>query len=282
MRNKLHGMALAVASAGVLLLPGCQPSGEEALVRGDRELQAGRPQEAIQHFELAASKLPTEGQVWNRLGLAYHAAGRLPDAQKAYLRALEFNRNLFDVRFNLGELLLELNQPREAEAEFRTYLNASSDNARNPDAWRGVGLALQAQRQYPNAEIALANATRLNPQDGDAWNALGLVRVQARKPREAYQAFQQAAQASPELASARLNLAVTAHQSFNDRRTALGHYRDFLTLQTSGPEADSVRAVVQDLEIKLGLVRPPPPPPPPQPPTQNTTPITPYAIMYKR
>jgi tetratricopeptide (TPR) repeat protein len=266
MRNKLHGMALAVASAGVLLLPGCQPSGEEALVRGDRELQAGRPQEAIQHFELAASKLPTEGQVWNRLGLAYHAAGRLPDAQKAYLRALEFNRNLFDVRFNLGELLLELNQPREAEAEFRTYLNASTDNARNPDAWRGVGLALQAQRQYPNAEIALANATRLNPQDGDAWNALGLVRVQARKPREAYQAFQQAAQAAPELASARLNLAVTAQQSFNDRRAALGHYRDFLTLQSSGPEADSVRAVVEDLEIKLGLVRPPAPVTPTNPP----------------
>lgn len=285
MRFTFQSPAAAVAVAAVLLFPGCQPSGPEALARGDRELQAGRTQEAIRLLELAASKLPADGQVWNRLGLAYHAAGRLQDAQKAYLRALEFDRNLFDVRFNLGELYLEQGMPREAEAEFRIYLNASTDHARNPDAWRGVGRALHGQRQYPNAEVALGNAVRLNPKDADAWNGLGLVRTQTRRYREAYQAFQQAAQLAPDLASARLNMAVTAHQHLNDRRTGLQHYRDFLTLQPGGPEADAVRQVVQDLEIKLGLVRPEPPtaaptnPPPAlvstsRPPTQVATPTT--------
>lgn len=266
MRFKFQSPAAAVAVAAVLLFPGCQPSGPEALARGDRELQAGRTQEAIRLLELAASKLPAEGQVWNRLGLAYHAAGRLQDAQKSYLRALEFDRNLFDVRFNLGELYLEQGLAREAEAEFRIYLNASTDHARNPDAWRGVGLALHGQRQYPNAEVALGNAVRLNPKDAEAWNGLGLVRTQTRRYREAYQAFQQAAQLAPDLASARLNLAVTAHQHLNDRRGGLQHYRDFLTLQPGGPEADAVRQVIQDLEIKLGLVRIEPPPAPTNPP----------------
>lgn len=259
MRSAFQGPVLASALAGLLLLPGCQPSGEQALIDGDKALQAGQTDAAITAFELAATKLPTNGEVWNRLGLAYHAAGRLQEAHKAYLRALEFNRNLFDVRFNLGELHLELGQFREAAAEYRTYLNASADNARNPDAWRGIGLALQALRQFQDAETALSNATRLDSADPEAWNALGLVRIQNRRPREAYQAFLQAAQAAPDFPPARLNLAVTAQQHFNDRRTALGHYRDFLTLQPSGPEADAVRATVQDLEVRLGLARPPQP-----------------------
>jgi len=273
MRAIFQGTA-AVAVAGLLLLPGCQPSGPEALAQGDRELQAGRTEEAIQLLELAATKLPTEAQVWNRLGLAYHAAGRTSDAHKAYRRALEFNRNLFDVRFNLGVLLLEQGLAREAEAEYRTYLNASPDNARNPDAWRGVGLALLAQKQYANAETALRNAVQLDARDAEAWNGLGLVRIQLRRHREAYQAFQQAAQTAPDLASARLNLAVTAHQHFNDRRTALQHYRDFLVLQPAGPESDAVRQVVQDIEVKLGLVRAEPPPIPTNTPPATGTAIT--------
>jgi len=247
-----------IALTAVLLFAGCQPSGPEALQRGDAALRAGNSAEAIRLLELAATKLPTDAEVWNRLGLAYHDAGRTTEAQKAYLRALEFNRNLFDVHFNLGELLLEQSLFREAEARYRTYLNASPDNARNADAWRGVGLALQAQRQNANAEVALNNAVQLDPADAVAWNALGLARIQSRKTREAFDAFQRASKADPNLASARLNLAVTAHQHLGDRRAALQHYRDFLNLQSQGPEADAARIAVRDLEIRLGLVRPEP------------------------
>ncbi len=247
-----------IATAALLLLSGCRPSGPEALRRGDAELRAGRVAEAIRLLETAATQLPADAEVWNRLGMAYHAAGRLPEAEKAYLRALEFNRNLFDVRFNLGELRLEQGAAREAEAEFRTYLNAAPENARNSDAWRGVGLALAAQRQHVAAEVALNNSVRLNSADAEAWNALGITRSALRKPREAQDAFQQAARLDPNLASARLNLGVNAQQQLNDRRAALQHYRDFLSLQPDGPESDAVRKVVADLEVRLGLVRPEP------------------------
>jgi tetratricopeptide (TPR) repeat protein len=248
-----------IGVAALLLLSGCRPSGPEALRRGDAELRAGRTAEAIRFLEQAASLLPADAEVWNRLGMAYHAAGRLPEAEKAYLRALEFNRNLFDVRFNLGELRLEQGAAREAEAEFRTYLNASAENARNPDAWRGVGLALAAQRQHVAAEVAFNNAVRFNPADSAAWNAFGMTRIALRKPREAYEAFQQAVRLDPGLASAHLNLAVTAQQQLNDRRAALQHYRDFLSIQPSAPNADAVRKVVDELEVRLGIVRPEPP-----------------------
>ncbi len=258
---------IAVGATVALLLAGCQPSGPEALVRGDQELQAGHPAEAIRLLELAATKLPTDAQTWNHLGLAYHAAGRLNDAQKAYLRALNFNRNLADVQYNLGELHVDFGNGREAEAAFRAYLNASPDNARHPGAWRGLGQSLVLQRQFASAETAFGNILRIDPNDADAWNRLGLARVQIRHYRDAYQAFGQAARLDPTLASAHLNLGVTAQQYLGDRKAALQHYRDYLA--SNPADADAVRRTVHELEVKLGLVRPEVPPAP-----TNTPPAT--------
>ena len=241
------GMGMALLSAG------CKPSGRESLLRGDAALQAGRSAEAVAWLERAAQLLPSEAEAWNRLGLAYHQAGRLDEAAKAYGRALQFNRDLFDVHFNLGELLLEQGRHHDADASFRTYLNASQDNARNAAAWRGLGLALQAQRQHPAAETALGNATRLDPSDALAWNALGVSRVQLRKPRDAQAALLKATQIDPQLAAARLNLAVVLHQHLSSPRDALAQYQAFLQLQPDGPEADSARVAVRDLSIRLGL-----------------------------
>ncbi len=257
-----------------LVLAGCQPSGPEALLRGDRELQAGHANEAVRLLELAATKLPTDARVWNHLGLAYHAANRLPEARKSYLRALNFDRNLSEAQFNLGEVHLELGSPREAESAFRAYLNAQPENARNPAAWRDLGQALYAEHQYPAAENALGSLLRLDARDADGWNILGLVRVQLHRPREAYQAFGEAVRLDPKLASAHLNLAVTAQQYLGDRRAALQHYRDYLAFHPA--DSDAIQRVVHDLELKLGLARPETPPatnspPPVAPPVLRPT-----------
>ncbi len=249
LHRRLGGLSIGTA----LLVAGCKPSGQESLLRGDAALNAGQPVEAIQWLERAAELLPSDAEVWNRLGLAYHQAGRLDEASKAYGRSLHFNRDLFDVHFNLGELLLEQGRHREADASFRTYLNASADHSRNAAAWRGLGLALQGQRQHPTAEAALANAVRLDPSDALAWNALGVSKVQLRKPRDAQAAFQKAAQLDPQLATARLNLAIVLQQYLANPREALAQYQAFLQLQGDGPEADSARVAVRDLSIRLGL-----------------------------
>ena len=251
--SALHRCLGGLSIGTALLVAGCKPSGQESLLRGDAALNAGQPVEAIQWLERAAELLPSDAEVWNRLGLAYHQAGRLDEASKAYGRSLHFNRDLFDVHFNLGELLLEQGRHREADASFRTYLNASADHSRNAAAWRGLGLALQGQRQHPTAEAALANAVRLDPSDALAWNALGVSKVQLRKPREAQAAFQKAGQLDPQLATARLNLAIVLQQYLANPREALAQYQAFLQLQGDGPEADSARVAVRDLSIRLGL-----------------------------
>lgn len=260
------GTRLAACAVIALLLAGCQPSGPEALLRGDQELQAGHPAEAVRLLELAATKLPSDARAWNHLGLAYHAAGRLGDAQKAYLRALNFDRNLAEVQYNLGQLHLDLGNGRDAETAFRAFLAASPENARNAGVWSGLGQALYLQRQYAQSETAFGNVLHIDPNDADVWNRLGLARVQLRHFREAYLSFGQAVRLDPKLAQAHLNLGVTAQQYLGDRRAALQHYRDYLALNPA--DADGVRRNVHDLELKLGLVRPDAPPAP-----TNTPPI---------
>lgn len=247
----------AAVLASALVLAGCQPSGQESLLRGDAALQAGQSEEAIRWLERAARLLPAEAEAWNRLGLAYHHASRLDDAEKAYQRALHFNRDLFDAHFNLGELHLEQGRHRDAEAAFRTYLNASQANTQNPDAWRGLGLAFQAQRQHANADVALGNATRLNSSDPLAWNALGVTRLQLKRHRDAHAAFVNATKLDPQLAAAQLNLAIVLHHYLANPRDALPRYQAFLSLQPGAPEAAQAQAAVRDLSIRLGLVAPP-------------------------
>lgn len=236
--------------AAVLLAAGCQPHGPEALRRGDELLRAGKATEAVPMLERAATELSEDPRAWNFLGLAYHAAGRPAEAQKAYLRALRENRDFFDAHYNLGSLYVEQGDWAEAERSLRTFLA--------PDANRGHAVAThllgQAQlqlRKHDDAERTLAIAVKLAPKDADVWNDLGLVHSGKRRFANARQYFAWAVKLDPRHAAARLNLAVTAQQ-LGDKRGALQTYREYLALAPAAPDAEGIRAVIRQLEAQTG------------------------------
>jgi Flp pilus assembly protein TadD len=80
------GIALGLLLAGCASLEGArlQRSGLAALDRGDT-------QRAIADLEQAAARVPQASDVQNHLGLAYAAAGRSADAERAFRRALELD-----------------------------------------------------------------------------------------------------------------------------------------------------------------------------------------------
>jgi tetratricopeptide (TPR) repeat protein len=55
---------------------------------GTQALDAGDSGRAVTDLEQAAALLPEASEVQNHLGLAYHAAGRLGDAELAFRRAV--------------------------------------------------------------------------------------------------------------------------------------------------------------------------------------------------
>ncbi|MEI6355694.1 MAG: tetratricopeptide repeat protein [Verrucomicrobiota bacterium] len=236
--------------AAVLFAAGCQPHGPEALSRGDELLRAGKATEAVPMLERAATELSEDPRAWNFLGLAYHAAGRPAEAQKAYLRALRANRDFFDAHYNLGALYVEQGEWAEAERSLRTFL-APDANHGHPVAYHLLGQAQLQLRKHDDAERSLAFAVKLAPKDADVWNDLGLVQSGKRRFANARQYFAWAVKLDPRHAASRLNLAVTAQQ-LGDKRGALQTYREYLALAPAAPDAVGIRAVIRQLEAQTG------------------------------
>ncbi len=268
---KLVGLAM--------LLAGCAPSGPGALREGQRLIAEGKYPQAIEKLKAATVLLGgTNAQAWNDLGLAYHHAGDLAEAQQAYQRALSLDHDLSQARFNLGCLWLTQNKPEAAKSEFTAY---TLHWPKAPEGFLKLGTAQLRAREPAAAEKSFNEALRLRPQDPEALNGLGLALLARGQPTEAARSFERALQQQPNYPPALLNLAIVAHQYLRDRALALQKYREYLALKPPPANADALAATVLQLEQELNpparraptnaSARLGPAPPPPKPAATNVT-----------
>ena len=83
--TRVMALLLALAPA----LGGCASIEAARLYRsGTAALDEGAPERAVADLERAASLAPQASEVQNHLGLAYAAAGRPGDAERAFRRAI--------------------------------------------------------------------------------------------------------------------------------------------------------------------------------------------------
>jgi len=238
--------SVSLAALG-LLLAGCGPSGERALVEGDRLLQAGKAAEAVPLLERAAHDLPQNGPALNHLGLAYHATGRTNDARRAYLLALEVDRNRIEATRNLAVTHLERGEWLEAEKGLRAYLLA------HPGDTDVLGILAQLQFQagrWDDAERSLAAIQPPQALGADGWNTRGVLLLRKRRFNDALKCFQYALSLDPTANTPRYNLGVT-HQLQGDRRSAAAHYRQWLAGNPGTPQAAIVREWIRQWETPL-------------------------------
>src|SRR5258708_5039780 len=60
---------------------GCAPPGPKALIQGEKLIHKAKYTQAIEKLKLATTLIPTNAQAWNYLGLAYHHAGQIDEAE---------------------------------------------------------------------------------------------------------------------------------------------------------------------------------------------------------
>lgn len=241
--------------AGLLcagFLAGCRPPGPQALVDGRRLLDAGQTARAIARLQTATQLLGTNAQVWNDLGVAYHQAGQMTNAESAYRRALATNPDLLAIHLNLGTLLFQLGRINDAKSELTTYALRQPND---PVGLQRLALAEVHLRETANAEQHARKAVQLDAQSPESWNTLGLAQLQRGRARDAAQSFAAAVKARRDFASALLNLAVVNQQYLGDRAAALKWYEAYLSLRPPPDDAAAVREVIKQLQLELTPAR---------------------------
>ncbi|MEN9572677.1 MAG: hypothetical protein RL514_532 [Verrucomicrobiota bacterium] len=246
------------------LLAACTPPGPRALLTGERLIAEGKFNEALAPLTEATLQLPRNAQAWNHLGLASHHAGRPNDALRAYRKALEVDVNLAPARFNLGCLLLEINQPGAAANEFAAYTLAQPKAV---DGWLKRGRAELLARQFDAADKSYRAALALNPKQPEVWNTLGIVQVFRAPPRfaDAFFAFNSGIQHQATYAPALFNAALVSHfylplRPVDQRPFALEKYKTFLSLNPAVDNLETIQRVVAHLETQLSPNKPQPKP----------------------
>ncbi|HEY0550909.1 MAG TPA: tetratricopeptide repeat protein, partial [Verrucomicrobiae bacterium] len=251
-KNLRRKAAFLLMVAALALQPGCTPPGPRALLSGDELLRKGKPLEAVEKLRRATELLPGDPRAWNLLGLAYHRSGQPALAVQAYRHALAKDQsNVVAVaHYNLGCLLLEQNRAAEAADELRSYTLITNSMG-------GLVKLASAQmrlRQLDAAERTVHSALRLEPKNAEALNSLGVIHAYRNQRDAAQTRFTSALATNPKYSSALLNSALLAQQVPAMKPVALQRYREFLAVQPRGPQADTVKLLVRQLEAELAPV----------------------------
>ena len=163
--------------------------------------------------ELLAIRRPWRGPVapldWFHRGMIAEEEGQLDAAIHAYERSLE-EYDGAEVRFNLGNVLFQLERYAEAAKSFR--------------------VAVEKEPDYV-----------------EAWNNLGNVQGELGLASEAQGSYQRALAVAPDYADAHFNLAETL-QTSGDLEGAKHHWREYLARDPQSRWADEVRARLDELE----------------------------------
>jgi tetratricopeptide (TPR) repeat protein len=180
----------------------------------------------------------------NHLGLAYHATGKTNEARRAYLRALEIDRNRIEATYNLAITHLERGELLEAEKGLRAYLVAHPTDAA---VWEVLAQVQFQSGRWDDAERSFATIQPAGAISADGWNTRGLLSLRKRRFKDAANCFQYAVSLDPAAATPLYNLGVT-HQLQGDRRSAAAQYRRWLTLSPGAPQSAAVQELIRQWE----------------------------------
>jgi len=190
--------------------------------------------EAVQALRKAATLQPANEENWLNLTRELMEAGRFADAISATQEGIAANPKSYALQLRLGATQLAAGKYPEAEASFRTLVNASDPlptsyvglaqvllrEGRAEDAAAVLtqaeqiigphfllsyflGLSLDRAGKRPQAAAAFRDAIRLDPNSAEAHLGLGKSELAAGQVNEAIAELQQVVRLSPENVQAR-------------------------------------------------------------------------------
>ncbi len=223
---------------------------------------------AIRYFDEALEAAPNLQRARYKLAQVFFAQG---NRDKARLHAQTVLQAVPDHE-RAKSLLQQIDPPEpvveaaadapteEADAAAATGVEAS-DNAAAPgesetekpekkeQTYEQVIAAAERLRQSDQARRALKfyeRAAEMEPDDPDAQTGIGWCYIDLEEPAFAISSFKRALTLAPRLTDAHMGLA-EAYRMKGMKRDAIKHYREYLDILPSGPEAQVARRMIEQL-----------------------------------
>jgi Flp pilus assembly protein TadD len=177
---------------------------EQAAVQGLAKeaidaMRAGREDEAIQKFNEIVTKVPTCGDCYYNLGVAYSKKMQYAEAEAAFQKVLSINPNSGDAYTGLANLYnaqKKFDQAAQASAK-AAELSAAGGGAGSAEAQYNQGVILWNAGKFAEAKVQFENAVKADPKMAMAHYQLGMANLNLGQVAEARAAFEQYLQADP-------------------------------------------------------------------------------------
>jgi tetratricopeptide (TPR) repeat protein len=151
---------------------------------------AERHMDAIAEYEAAIKLAPNEPRLHEELGTEYRLAGKLPEAEQAYLRELEIDPENISAQYKLGVLAIESGDPARGKSLIEGALRVKPDLRHSE---YNLGRAEMLLGNDAAAAQHLERATSAAGSDSDvveqSWYQLGIVYRRLHRTEEAQQAM---------------------------------------------------------------------------------------------
>jgi len=171
--------------------------------------KAGRLRQAEQAYLQVADKHPNHADTIHMLGVIAHQKGNHAKAVDLIERAIALNGGNAAYYSNLGVALRSLNRLPEAAEKLRQAVRVDPDY---PAARKNLGVTLREMSCPEQAEEHLRAAVKMAPDDAGNCKGLGALLMDMGKAAEAAELFARAARLAPQDAEVQNNLGVALNE----------------------------------------------------------------------
>uniref|UniRef100_A0A1I8F7H0 TPR_REGION domain-containing protein n=1 Tax=Macrostomum lignano TaxID=282301 RepID=A0A1I8F7H0_9PLAT len=136
------------------------------------------PENALGDFLLAARDRPNDERLLHAIGTCYHRLRRLPQAVRAFSRALDANSNFYDAYIGRANCYLDFGSPRSVLFARRDYERVLMSDPRHLAARVNLAFSLQMDGRMRAAWDQLSAAIRFQPDSPKPWECRAVVSLQ--------------------------------------------------------------------------------------------------------
>jgi predicted Zn finger-like uncharacterized protein len=200
---------------------------------------------AIRYFDEALELDPALERARYKLARAYFAQGDKAKAQRQLDSLLKDTPE----HERAAAMLKELNPPPPPQPATPTPPNPPTGPDKKPLTFEQLVGQADRLRQSDRANKALnlyQKALEIEPDDPDAMSGMGWCYVDMEQADAAIATFKQVLTKAPRFSDAHIGIA-EAYRAKGQKRDAIKHYQDYLSIMPNGEDADLARRMLKDL-----------------------------------